>query len=526
MKAVLNAARSTFLKIKNFWYFLVLFLILFAGKNALAADYFNNFDLLASSTPLYSLPYWNGLPISSGIVSPLANYTFPNSFTSTTTSGTHFTDTNAIFSGSMYVLWGNDNDSNAINAQSYESGSAGNLFFITFASGGTYDNLTITGIASGTVILKGKNVLTKNIWYKVEYEVSGAERKMRMNWNSEGWTQWYTTTNPGQIYECKRVKLTQEGFYVDNFSINGATGFSEDYVIWDNPVYAAGETLNYYNLYSLPTQPYYFNWSVNFTISSSTKSEYLNNIVYIVIQYVNASSSVVNEVDLTDNEYFSAYSIDTIYNMNDASSWNLPSDLGIYTAVASLRAAGGFGDYAAPPGGYILASSTVQFYIGTSSPQTSSAWCTDLCPDLELTQGTTTPVWGISVPWLVPHFLNDGFCSVRYVGCYLFQQHQFSNDAINRAYTDFKAAFPFNTVFKISDTITAVFASSTISTTGSFGLPMIRKTGTTTQYYFMPLLTSTTTAAMIGSSNATIFRNSLTYLIYAAYAAAIFFIVW
>jgi hypothetical protein len=187
---------------------------------------------------------------------------------------------------------------------------------------------------------------------------------------------------------------------------------------------------------------------------------------------------------------------------------SFPTQNGSYQAVIGLKGVYSNGTTDT------LAYDTVTFGIATTTPITPTAWCSGLCNDI----ATATDFTG--------QIGNGVNCAFRSATCYLFSPHQYNLDQFNTQYNNFKLVFPFNTFFDLASTTKNAFASSTISNNQTIGLPNIRKTGTTTQYYIQPLLSSSTMSSFIGSSNATLFRNTISYLLYGLTAGAIFLIIW
>jgi len=332
------------------------------------------------------------------------------------------------------------------------------------------------------------------------------------------------TTTPINYFEFYNPITYSNGTYIDNLTVNNTNIPSNiDNVIWVNPNQPSENTFNTYTLFAQPGDAKYFNWSVNWTFSSSTAATYANDNPYIVIQYVNASSSVVNEIDLTDNLQFYDYTEGNIFNMNTRANWFLPSETGIYTAMATLRAS----SIVLPPGGVILASSTVQFIIATSSPPITpnNAWCSGLCYDINTSQSTTTAVWGIPIPWINWHPLNDGFCLIIYAGCYLWTPRTSDISAFFANAASIQNDFPFNTFFTLANTIDNVFSSSTMAST-TFNMIWIKQGTSTMQYVFIPILSSTSVPNLIGSDNNIIYRRTIGYLMDAAVAGAIIFLIF
>lgn len=92
-------------------------------------------------------------------------------------------------------------------------------------------------------------------------------------------------------------------------------------------------------------------------------------------------------------------------------------------------------------------------------------------------------------------------------------------------YDIFKHAFPFNIYFDLTNTITSAIktASSSTSTPQSFSIPFIHKG--TSSFYMLPIVASSSLNNAIGSSNASLFRIIITYIIWIFVAVIILFII-
>lgn len=113
-------------------------------------------------------------------------------------------------------------------------------------------------------------------------------------------------------------------------------------------------------------------------------------------------------------------------------------------------------------------------------------------------------------------------CAFRRLFVWTFYPSALSEETFSQANTAFQGAFPFNAYFDLTNAIEDSFASSTFANATINVLPMIRdKTGGGTEFYLMPALASTTMTTAIGSSNNTLFRNSLIYVVWLAVGAFI-----
>lgn len=120
-------------------------------------------------------------------------------------------------------------------------------------------------------------------------------------------------------------------------------------------------------------------------------------------------------------------------------------------------------------------------------------------------------------------------CSLRggfgWAGVALFSPSCNSLDWIYTSYTDFKDSFPFNIFFDLTDSVDSAIISAQSSTStagGSFKIPFIRNTGTTSEYYMLSVMSSSSISNTIGSTNYNTFRVTLGYLWWIVVAGIVF----
>lgn len=87
------------------------------------------------------------------------------------------------------------------------------------------------------------------------------------------------------------------------------------------------------------------------------------------------------------------------------------------------------------------------------------------------------------------------------------------------SYDNFKQAFPFNAFFQLTDTITRTMASTTVNSSGTFDVPMINKQG---HIITIPVVSSSSMGRAIGTTNASLIRNTMTWLMWFALAFLVF----
>lgn len=110
-------------------------------------------------------------------------------------------------------------------------------------------------------------------------------------------------------------------------------------------------------------------------------------------------------------------------------------------------------------------------------------------------------------------------CGFRKIIYYVIYPSDKSVNNITKAYGTLKKQFPFSAYFGLTDTINESVATTTTNNNGSFKIPFITSTGS---YYMLPLLSSTSLPNLIGETNSTLFRNSLTWFMWLGVAFLIF----
>lgn len=124
-------------------------------------------------------------------------------------------------------------------------------------------------------------------------------------------------------------------------------------------------------------------------------------------------------------------------------------------------------------------------------------------------------------------------CSIRgglgWAGIALFSPSCNSLDWVYDSYNDFKDSFPFNAFFDLTDSIDSAITTAKNSTStagGSFSIPFIRKTATSSEYYMLPVMSSTTISNTIGVTNYNGFRTTIGYIWWIIVAGIVFLIIW
>jgi len=117
-------------------------------------------------------------------------------------------------------------------------------------------------------------------------------------------------------------------------------------------------------------------------------------------------------------------------------------------------------------------------------------------------------------------FFYGVMCGTRLVLCWAFAPTPSALDFINSNFTDIKNVVPFAYYYNLSDSILAGFATSSFANASStIGLPMYN--GNTKEYYIVPVINSSSISNLIGATNAQIFRDTISYFIWAGVAILI-----
>lgn len=109
-------------------------------------------------------------------------------------------------------------------------------------------------------------------------------------------------------------------------------------------------------------------------------------------------------------------------------------------------------------------------------------------------------------------------CGFRRLTIWAFQPDPAAIEYFNKSNNQLKGSFPFNLVFSLTGQIQKTIAQNATSSNQTIGVPFVSATGTP---IILPVLSSSSMANAIGSSNATLIRTTLNYLIWGSAAALI-----
>lgn len=169
------------------------------------------------------------------------------------------------------------------------------------------------------------------------------------------------------------------------------------------------------------------------------------------------------------------------------------------------------------PAGYNFASSTATFplWFNLNGTMQQVATTTNTC-DCNFTS-TSTNLFDIAG--------NAIYCAIKSSICWAFVPDSGTIQNLASSTKQFESKFPFNTFFDLTNSVHAA-VSTTTNMTNSLGLPFIRKTGTTTEFYILPVISSSSMPKAIGQNNTNIFRKGIGYVAYAISGGLIFLMVF
>lgn len=165
----------------------------------------------------------------------------------------------------------------------------------------------------------------------------------------------------------------------------------------------------------------------------------------------------------------------------------------------------------------IVKDTSMQFYIDNTNGSSTFVFnpMTDyddytyqhICDDIATSTGTYFDDFRYGI--------ECGFKKILY---WSFYPSQNSLNGLSTSYYDLKQTFPFSAYYGLTDTITNSISTST-ATNGTLKMPFIDKTG---HYTMLTVMSSSSLPNMIGGTNANLFRNSLSWIIWALTAFVIF----
>lgn len=481
---------------KRFFGMVVLSLILFTGIFLIKEKcyaYSENFDSYANGLNINTITNWSG---DNASTTNNSFYSSPNSL--------------SIGYGSESLLL-NDYNYLSFAFKKNTNWTIGQMFIggLTIKNATNTDYLLINANTSGdyNIYFQNSGGIKENIyqnydldnnWHIIYLTIDSINNNLKYKLDNNSWNtslNIHFLNNTWSQHFIMQIFVDNKFILIDNISTkNDVINLThpEDYSMQDKNL-----------LY----------WAYNFTISSSSYAAYdrFYTYLYYIPPVLDATTTRIEEAWLKP-----ATQPETTYVVIYNNGIYIPLYLGEYAAGVYLTGEKGYDTD-------ILAESDITFTMISSTSTPPTAWCSGLCNDLS----TSTSAWWKFWDDTIDKTTTGLTCAGRYFVCYSFYPHTYTQELFGEVYNKFKLVFPFNIFFEITSTIDNVFASTTMaSTTGSFGLPMIRKVGTTSQYYILPLLTSSTTSNFLGNSNANLLRFSLSSIIYAFYIVGIILILW
>ena len=232
------------------------------------------------------------------------------------------------------------------------------------------------------------------------------------------------------------------------------------------------------------------NWNLNYNTRSSTST------YAIGVQYGKTASTT----DFTDYESGIPYTPD-ITQWSITKAHNLTE--GTWYAQAFLYENDNLVNYT-PQESFLIDNTN-----GSSTVQTQAQFTLTRPTDAQICAGIDTTT-----------FFGGIVCGFKQLIVWAFYPSQTSTANLNTTFNQLKTAFPFSAYFGITDTVTN--ALSTATTTGAevFSVPMLG-TGSST-FAMVPILSSSSISNAIGSSNASIIRTSIGFIIWLFFIGLIY----
>jgi hypothetical protein len=226
--------------------------------------------------------------------------------------------------------------------------------------------------------------------------------------------------------------------------------------------------------------------------------------ITIQINYGNSTTTGYT----SDNENISAYPNQSIFNLTVSKYTSLEN--GKYWTWAELID---------DKGNFLAESPYLYFWIDnvngsstfsfTAPPEYQDNVFNHICDDIATSSGT-----------LLDDLRYNTECGFKKFVYWAFTPTKAAQDGLIISYTNIKKLFPFNVYFNLTNTVTNSISTST-ATTGTFDIPFINKTG---DFYMLPVLSSSSLPNLIGGTNANLFRNSISWIIWILVAFLIFII--
>lgn len=518
-------------KIKLWWrYFIFIFLLLGSYQFA-NADTFDNFDTMTNGQKINTISYFASSSDYS-VVSNTKSYSSPNSVDITTgrvdpnKMGMSFINHSLISKISFYF--------NITSAQS----NTNELTFYFFSTNDNLNNIILSlkrsisgddiiAYANGeTHIIKPNGTISSNTWYRIDLIYDRVNLRYNINFNNTGASAWFnssTTTSPMLDFTfLENSNFSQVN--IDDFATEifyYPTNLTD--TIWFyTPVSPLGVT----SIYTLNPSSKTFMWGVNYQLSTSTIATYANDDLYIAIDYQHASATIPTELVRRNPQQFYFLNATTTYSLAITDKYDYPTELGYYMATTSLYSKSVVGDRV------LLGVGTTSFAIGTSSSFFNSAWCSGLCSDITYFQNASSTSWYDVFSWydqIVTSIKNIPLslsCTARYVLCFAVQPHEATQEYLDNSFLKIKNGFPFSTFFQLTDIVNEELATSTTCTSNILPMPMIRTVGTTTEYFMISGLSSSSVSNAIGNTNATLFKNTLIWIIWGVVISIVFLLIF
>jgi len=97
---------------------------------------------------------------------------------------------------------------------------------------------------------------------------------------------------------------------------------------------------------------------------------------------------------------------------------------------------------------------------------------------------------------------------------------------LGETYKNFQTVLPFSILYQITNALTSGINSQTLTMNDDFKVPMIRDTGTSTEYYMISVVNSSSVGMAIGNDNALLIRNTISWFMWICVAIGLSILIF
>ena len=274
-------------------------------------------------------------------------------------------------------------------------------------------------------------------------------------------------------------------------------------------------TSNIFNRINYDKYPSYYFYGYNFDYSGYYDAPFAT--IYGDIRTIAPISPAEGQIISTNNVFFMGSWIAPDTNYDNIFYWihNKDNDTYQLGAVDATTTTGTFLDnkilvngqydwtafFSDDSGNTTATTSPIDFSVNTTLTATSTClFDMSSCDEV----ASSTPWWDINYPAIQ--------CGFKKIIVWSVCPDNFSINSLKNSYAELKASFPFNAYFQLTDAVDTAVSTTTLSLNETLKMPFITATGT---YYMLPVLASSSMSNLIGKTNADLFRNSITWILWA-----------